>query len=292
MTDILIGAADGYGWDEIKPWVKSARLSGFTGLIYLILYRVKGDKQALLDELAKYNVQTYEVEHTPYMTRIQHAQKGSPTQAHSVRFYHAWELLTQLANDASVINDLQQCIMTDVRDVVFQRNPSEYFAARTNTRPIIAASEGIYFQNEPWNQDNLIQGFGQAFWELEATHWKAYNVGTIAGHWTYMRTLFHTIFTMTEGRYYPSDQSSFNVLLHGSYQPNIQRLSHEDTWACQLGVMGDTTKPQLLEKVCEPLPIIDKTTGMVYNYKNEPFVIVHQWDRNAYLKPIIDARYA
>jgi hypothetical protein len=100
--DILIGAADNYGWDEIKAWVKSARLSGFTGLMYLILYRVKGDKQTLLDQLAQYNVQPYEVEHTPYMTAIQHAQPGTPTQAHNLRFYHAWELLTQLSFDDSI----------------------------------------------------------------------------------------------------------------------------------------------------------------------------------------------
>jgi hypothetical protein len=182
--------------------------------------------------------------------------------------------------------------MTDVRDVIFQSNPSEWLTDKLSDRPIIAPSEGIYFKDEPWNQDNLIKGFGPALWELEAKDWKAHNVGTIAGHWTYMRTLFQTIFTMTEERYYPSDQSSFNVLLNGAYSASVQCISHEDNWACQLGVMGDTTKPHLLAKVCEPLPIIDKTTGMVYNYKNEPFVIVHQWDRNAHLKPIITARYA
>lgn len=288
--DILIGAADGYGWEEIRPWVKSARLSGFTGNIYLILYRIKGDRADLLQHLADYDVSIYEVDHTPYMTHIEHAQKGSPTQAHNLRFYHAWEVLMQEENEWSN----EYVIMTDVRDVIFQSNPSTWLQKELDKSlfGIIAPSEGIKFIDEPWNQHNLIEGYGKALWELVGKNWVAANVGTIAGRFRAMKNLFHTIFCMTEGRYYPSDQSSFNILIRGAFNHMTKLVTHKDNWACQLGVMGDSTKPELRNLVCEPLPIINSVSGMVYNHQKEPFVIVHQWDRNAELKPIILARYA
>lgn len=291
--DILIGAADNYGWDEIRPWVKSARLSGFTGEICLILYRVKGDKDKLLEQLAAHQVTIYEANHTPYMTHIEHAQKGSPTQAHSLRFYHAWEVLRAYSVTYDVVDrPYTNVIMTDVRDVIFQTNPSAWLDLHRN-RPIIAPSEGIRYGDEPWNKNNLIEGFGIAMWDIEAAQgWVAANVGTIAGEFYVMKDLCNTIFRMTEGRYYPSDQSSFNVLIHGAFNQYTQFVTHARNWACQLGVMGDTTKPDLKKVTCEPHPIINTTTGMVYNHQKEPFVIVHQWDRNADLKPIIQARYA
>ena len=117
MTTILMGAVDTLEWWQVKPWVMSAKESGFDGEIWLITYRVS---DAFLQEMEKAGVNNYAVSHTPFMTPIQHAVPGSPTVSHNLRFYHAWELLTRLGSKATHV------IMTDVRDVIFQRNPAQW----------------------------------------------------------------------------------------------------------------------------------------------------------------------
>src|SRR5665213_1859723 len=116
--DILIGAADLFSWKDCRNWVKSAQASGFTGEIWIIAYRVDAD---IAIEATKLGVNMYPVEHDPYLNPITHAAKGSPTQSHNLRFYHFWELLARLDADK-----YRYVIATDVRDCIFQNNPSDY----------------------------------------------------------------------------------------------------------------------------------------------------------------------
>lgn len=285
MKDILLGAIDLYNWDTIKPWVKSIRETGFDGDIYLICYRIDDD---IYDNIEKYKINSYTVNHTPYGTPINHQDKGSPTQAHNYRFYHAWELLHRLKNEENA--KYQHVIMTDVRDVVFQRNPSEWLSQQ-NDSFIVAPSEGIQFSKEEWNKTNMIRGFGELFWNLTAQFWTVYNVGTIAGSFDAMHDLFHTIFRMTEGRYYPSDQSSFNVLVHGMYSDIVVKASQQDGWAAQMGTAHDPTKSWLWERLNEPKPVI-LSNGNVVTQNNELYCMVHQWDRVPQLKKIYNERFA
>jgi hypothetical protein len=278
---VLLGAADGYDWNDVRPWVLSARQSGFEGDIYLILYRVKGNRDELLRHLEAHNVNVYEVHHDPYMRPIVHEQKGSPTQSHNLRFYHAWELLSRLEEKYKFV------IMTDVRDVIFQRDPNPFLFKYPGI--LIAPSEGIKYADEDWNKQNLINGFGPIFWDLRGKEWLACNVGTIAGLYSQMVKLFHLIFTMTEGRYYPSDQSSFNVLLNTLWWGDCV-VTHKSYWAAQLGTTQDPTKAYLWDRLCEPRPEI-RNDGFVYNPDGIKFTIVHQWDRVPQLKPIILERY-
>lgn len=282
MTDILIGAADLYSWKDVQPWIASARQSGFTGDAYLICYRIDND---IRENAPKYNLELYECEHDPYGQPIVHQQKGSPTQSHNLRFYHAWELLTRL----KIM--YRNVIMTDVRDVIFQVNPSEWLTTHliSEQQRIVCPSEHIRFMDEPWNKDNLIKGFGQIIYDLVGHLWIAYNVGTIAGDFFQMKKLIHAIFRMTEGRYYPSDQSSFNVLAHETGFGHYLATSRSG-WAAQLGTTQDPTKSYLWDKCCEARPIIGED-GLVRTPTGELFTIVHQWDRVPQLKAIIPTRY-
>jgi hypothetical protein len=120
-------------------------------------------------------------------------------------------------------------------------------------------------------------------------NWLACNVGTIAGDANVMPEVFSTIFQMTEGRYYPSDQSSFNVLMNGLLTDKRMLATHYDNWAAQLGTTNDPTKSHLWPRLCEPRPQIKD--GWVYNNDGQMYHLVHQWDRVPELKSIIPARY-
>lgn len=288
MKDILIGAADLYSWKDIKAWAISARRSGFDGDIYLITYRVDDD---VFREGEAYGIEFYPVTHTPYSTPIVHTIQNSPTQSHNLRFYHAWELLTRLYQEGI---QYRYVIMTDVRDVIFQTNPTDWLLNELSTLPtnneIVASSEAIRYCDEEWGKENLINGFGQLLYDLEGYNWQCMNVGTIAGYSGTMKDLFHTIFRMTEGRYYPSDQSSFNVLLRSVFIPWMY-ASQTYAWAAQCGTTLDPTKSWLWGRCNEPRPTILEN-GIVVNSHNTPFVIVHQYDRVPELKKIIQERYS
>jgi hypothetical protein len=286
MTDILLGAADLYNWKHVKPWAVSARESGFDGEIWLILYRDNGDVQT---EAEKFGINVYKVEHDSYMAPIIHSQNGSPTQAHNLRFYHAWELLTRLD-----IENYRWGLMTDVRDVVFQRNPFEYIDITCENYQVLAASEGIKFKNEPWNKNNLIQGYGQNFYDLNnCDEWVAYNVGVLAGDIRVLRHLFHMIFSMTEGRYYPSDQSSWNVLVEGILLiGHILPIAHDYVgWACQCGTTADPTKAYLWPHVMGACPTFRDGVAYTGNGNPRKYYILHQWDRVPELKTAIEKKY-
>lgn len=281
MSDILIGAADLYTYKDVRPWMQSARESGFDGDIFLICYRID---DSVKQEAEKWNVALYEANHTPYGTEIQHQQKGSPTQAHNYRFYHAWELLTRLETLYRFV------IMTDVRDVVFQKNPALFLDDDNHGQNfIIAPSEGIMYADEDWNKNNLINGFGQVFWDLIGHKWPACNVGTIAGSHLSMWSLFHAIFTMTEGRYYPSDQSSFNVLINFAFTKPTIYCHLQCGWAAQLGTTLDPTKSWLWERCNEGKPVIKGDE--VYTEDGKLFTIVHQWDRVPELNKLVREKY-
>jgi hypothetical protein len=285
MTDLLIGAADRYDWPDVRPWVKSIKESGFTGDVWLICYRVT---DLLKKKCEEHGVNLYEVNHTPYGTPIEHSAPGSPTVAHNYRFYHAWELLTRL-NESDGMT-----IMTDVSDVIFQNNPIPILEKVDRMYPshILVGSEGIRYENEEWGKDNLIRGFGQLPYDVETRgNWKIYNVGTIGGRTSIMRGLFYEIFCMTEGRYYPSDQSSFNILLRTSHKFNYVQGTHSVLpWAAQCGTTLDPTKSWLWEKLVESRPqIVD---NKVITITNEEFYLVHQWNRVPELKKLYTEKYA
>ena len=278
--DLLLGAADLYGWDKISIWVQSARESGFTGDIVLLGYRIAPN---VLENAKKYGVDVYQIDYDSFANAIVHEGSGIPTQCHQLRFFHAWQFL--LDNHTKYNN----VIITDVRDVMFQINPSEYLnSVLTDEKPIVVSSEGILFQHEPWNYHNLVNGFGPIIAESLRGE-VAHNVGILAGKSFAMKNLCLTLYSNTVGRYIPSDQSSFNILLYQGLLTSYVDTTHNDTWACQCGVVLDPEKAHYIPHLLEQQPTIKD--GKVYNSKGELFHIVHQWDRIPQLKPIVERRY-
>lgn len=281
MKDIIVGAIDNYTWDQVRPWISSIQRSGFTGDIWLITYRID---RAVIEQIEKTGVQVYEVGHTPFLQPIQHNQFG-PTQAHNLRFFHIWELLTRLD-----MSQYRFAITTDVRDVIFQSNPSIWLDNNLRvTDHFIAPSEGIIYEKEEWNAQNMKDGYGPVVWDLWMKDKVACNVGTIGARASFLPSLALTIYSMTTGRHYPSDQSSFNVLAHHVFRDRCYVAPMMSGWAAQIGTALDPTKSWLHDRLIEPAPIID-SDGTVRT-SSQKFVIVHQWDRHPQLKAHVLATY-
>jgi hypothetical protein len=285
MKDIIIGAADKYNISQIRCWINSIKASGFAGDILLISYRLDDE---VLAYAAQKGVQVYQCDQTPWASAIDHNARGRDTQSHQLRFFHSWVILKGLK-----ASDYRYVVMTDVRDVVFQTNPSEWLYSHFYYEPgkmsmpehtIIASSENITYENEQWGLENIYNGFGP-YITHELKKQPIANVGTIAGEFESMKNLSLILYLMGENRYIPNDQSSFNILARTLLATDIKVLPHIDGWACQVGTTLDESKSYLWLNNIDARPIFNPLTKNVCSpLSASPYCIVHQYDRNPELK--------
>lgn len=282
--DLLIGAADNYTWDQVRVWVKSSKESGFDGDVILLLYRYAAGG-GLVENCQRHGIDVYEISHDPFGNQINHYNGGRDTQAHQMRFFHIWQLLAS----EDTYKKYDNVIMTDVRDVWFQNNPQDWIK-QNPVEYMIASSEGLKYKNEAWGAHNMINGFGNLVYNI-AQEWIIYNVGVVAGKAEQIMGLCLTIYNMTVGRYIPSDQSAYNILVNGPMKMLFRKTDHSDNWACQCGTVLDPEKSSYFPVLEEDQPFIagnkvfSKTTGT-------PFMMVHQWDRIPELKTMIEEKYS
>ncbi|MDA7794004.1 glycosyltransferase family 29 protein, partial [Glaciecola sp.] len=184
--------------------------------------------------------------------------------------------------------DCDRIIWTDVKDVIFQTNPSHWLNKNKN-KPIIACSECITFKDDEWAVTNAGTSFPMEWeWLQNKT---SHCAGTIAGDKEYIRDLFINIYRWSLTSSNPdqlSDQAAYNVLINQTqYKDIVQFTPQEDGFATQLGTVL-IKKDHFGDKLLEPTPIVD---DLIRNQKGEPFVIVHQYDRNPQLKQSIHNMY-
>lgn len=278
MRDLLIGAADNYDWTKIRTWAKSARAVGFDGDIALIAYRLINE-QEIVENCKALNIQLIKATADSFGNSLVHAQRNRDTICHQMRFFHLWQYLTETHRNYRYV------IPTDVRDVVFQSNPSEWLLSNLHA-PILAPSESILFEHEAWNKDNIFHGYGPYVTLYNNLH-IVFNVGTIAGESSAIQHLSLILYSMGEHRYIPNDQSSFNILAHGLLRPLVQQVYMDQGWSCQCATMFE--KAENKQFLIEKPPILKE--GIAYTPTGEKFVMVHQYDRIEELKKFIEPRY-
>jgi hypothetical protein len=296
--DLIIGGASNYTWDHLKHWINSIKLSGFSGDVVLVATNISKET---IDKLTSEGVKLELYGLMQEDGSVKAHSNGAP---HVERFFYIWNYLN---------NNLTQydyVITTDTRDVVFQSNPSAWIDETifTGFEGIIVSSEGMKYEDEPWNNQNLDQAFGP-FFHNEYKKMEINNVGVIAGETIYVRDLLFMIFQMSINRPIPIvDQVVFNVLLQQKPFKDFTKFTHNsDAWAIQLGatleavksgkgdlgmmIANDPTKMLLYQtKYFDEQPTINED-GLVCNSKGRPFVIVHQYDRTTEWTDKITARY-
>ena len=114
MKDIVIGFITGYSFDKITPWVNSLDRSGFEGTKAMICYDISYD---VADELTKRGYTIFAFKKNEEKRRFEYKKDFSIMVE---RFLHLWYLLKQFKGQYRYI------ITTDVKDVVFQSNPSTW----------------------------------------------------------------------------------------------------------------------------------------------------------------------
>jgi hypothetical protein len=220
---------------------------------------------------------------------------------HVERFFYLWNYLNQ--NQGKY----DRVITTDTRDVIFQVNPFLQLDDLLRYHEIVASSEGMRYQNEPWGNTNLFQSFGPYFHNKLKNQF-INNVGVIAGHTYHVEGLLSLLFHLSLNRPIPIvDQAVFNFLINENvFKPITYFTTNDDGWAIQLGTSIEAVKAGAgdLGLACkdnatkfakytidyeDSQPVI--VDGMVKNTCGDTFTVVHQWDRVPGLKESVEKKY-
>ena len=187
-------------------------------------------------------------------------------------------------------------ISTDVKDVVFQTNPSKWLEENIGDKKINVACESIRYKDEEWGSANLFKSFGPLVHDHNKDN-LIYNAGTISGDFDTMLDVFLNIYMMcnaASGHYIEGgggpDQAALNILLNMKPFKDITNFAmSEDGYAAQLGTTGPQIAGKYGDKLVEKSPIL--VDNVVCTSDGKPFSIVHQYDRVPEWKQIIEKKY-
>jgi len=278
--DLIIGCYTNYTWDKIKFWANSIGQSGFTGDKAVIVYN---SDASTVKKLTDNNFKVF----------------GFNTDAATGNLYFKGQFtivvrrFLDLCDNLSKI-DLTQyryIITSDVKDVIFQTNPSDWLTENMGNEKILASCESIQYQNEPWGKDNLEKSFPLEYNTLKDK--PIWNCGVQAGDPNTMLGLWLSIYTKCMGNpIYNPDQAAYNILLNSETYSNITKFAmSESAWAAQLGTTMDPTKiKNFLPNLLEAPPIFKD--GYVCTSTGIKHSIVHQYDRVPICCKVIQDRYS
>jgi len=262
--DLIIGAFNNYtDYDVLKPWVQSIKDTGFQG--DTVLFAI-GTTPELVKKLIEEGVIVIPV------------PRNDKMMIHMQRFIHIYNFLKE--NEGVY----RYVISTDVRDVIFQSDPTLYLDKHISApfvTGIVASSEAIKVKDEEWNRENIRKNFGDYFYN-EIKENEVCNVGVLAGRSLLIQELCFYLYQFSLNRPdWVCDQAAYNMLLNTklwSSKTHFTKL--KDAWAVNAHV---TNKPDVVEML-KPYLLEEAPTmtddGIIVNSAGVPFVIVHQYDRD------------
>ena len=280
--DLIIGGASNYSWDDLKYWVNSIKATGFRGDIVIVATNISAET---IDKLTSMNVK---VSAYGNQTKDGGFELKNTMAPHVERFFWLW-------NHLRTENKYRYVVVTDTRDVIFQKNPIPFMEEYCKLRPLLASAEGLLYKDEPWGYQNAKETFGPFFNEM-LKDTMICNVGTIAGKASFVRDMLLMIFQMSLNRpIHIVDQAVYNFLLN--LQPYVSQTAVMDNglpWAIQLGttkyaveagagdigkkVGNDPSYMAIYEATYkDSQPVIEGSK--VTTPKGEEYCIVHQYDR-------------
>jgi hypothetical protein len=241
MKDLVISAVANYTPDKIRLYVESLNHSGFEGDKVMICYNLP---EETFSYLRNNGWECYKGELI-----------GHP---HMKRLIDIWWFLE---NDSRKWNHI---ITTDVRDVVFQSNPSEWLSNNL-TKEILIASECVDYQNESWGQKNIHEGYGGIFWDWIKDKVIG-NVGIMAGKYDSIKNLIMLNWLVSQAgdTQHFTDQSSLNLIIHN---PLIKdKIDLNNDFCLQVGTLNK-------------------------DYNLTDYCLIHQYDRDPFLNEIFTSKY-
>ena len=297
--DLIVGVVDNYDWNKIKYWANSIEQSGFDGYKALIVYNMDKntaqkltEKQFMLIGCSQYD-----------------EEKGfvfaGNTNIMVDRFLHIQNFLSMLDKPM----DVNRVIITDVRDVVFQKNPTEWLDKNyLKSFDIVVGSENMTYDNEPWGKNNLTKSFGEYFLERKREH-PIYCAGVIAGDLDSIKDFCLNLWLIcrglnpwVEGGGGP-DQAAMNIMIDlEAYHFSTLFTDPSSGWVLHSGTSMPAIKAgsggigeEYIRNPNMKIKFIEDNNYSVVDdsiHINDNMVtVLHQWDRVPDWKKMVEAKY-
>lgn len=270
--NLIIGGIFNYNIQQIKPWVLSIKETMPDAHKVMCISNINQETcQWLID-------QGFELVPMP--------QANIPV--HVLRFLSIYEYLRE--NWAK----FNYVITTDVKDVIFQKDPFEWMENNNIGRSpnkLVAPSEAMLYKDEPWNAENMMQAYGPYIYE-KFKNSLICCCGVIAGTSEYMKDMVFNIFINGINRPIPIvDQVVFNMLIQTQPYKDVTCVAPMATgWTLQAGTMNDPTKVEQFKPNWLELPPYFKDGKFLTAAANE-FCIIHQYDRVPEWKKFVEEKY-
>ena len=279
--DLVIGFITGYDFDKIKPWVNSLLQTGFSGDKIVVIYNGKKELSDKLQQLGfgviAFNESTDKKDFTYPTTNFNIVVN---------RFADLYNLLTH--DSINGYDNYRYVITTDMADVVFQSDPSEWMTEKFKPfgKELCVSSEGLKYKDEPWGANNMQLSFGESIYQ-KMKDLEIYNAGTIAGTPEALSEFALNVYLLCRGAplFVPGgggpDQAALNVLLSMYPWKNVTMFnSHNKNWACQCGTTVDPNKIETFRNALQCRePLFENGVVVTNNLIHEKYVLVHQYNR-------------
>jgi hypothetical protein len=269
--DIIVGCFNRYSPSALKPWVQSIAKSGFSGHKLALIY---GNGEA-------------EKSSAEYLTKHGFEVVAKESFLKSIVVDRFRDIASYLSSHVGVYDNV---ISTDVGDVVFQTNPSEFLATRLiGDKQILVGSECVRYKDETWGRENMRMSFPN--YSSMMMDKVIYNAGTVAVKSTTAIQFFTDIFNLSMATpVYNPDQAALNLLIQTKYHDNTYFSSMEDGWSIQCGTVTDPTRlaeygSLLVENEHK---FVD---GVGYNRLGNRVCLVHQYNRVPLLVDVVKNLY-
>lgn len=288
MKDLIITTiSSNYKWNEIGNWSKSLLRTGYSGDILIIAYNFEStdnDNLKRLQDLGIKNIliPTFDMYGNDVGNKfIWHSGminiQNSHTSVHNARLFHIWQYLNECQESYRYI------ISTDGRDTIFQTDPSDWLT-KYCVRPMLVSSEGVTYELETWNQNNLITSFGIYLYEYLLKNVDVCNGGTFACNSKELMANFCLTMYLMSLSGQQRDQPAFNIVVRTMLKNDCQFVNLKDSWALQIGA-------RLNQSVDMSDIYYVKNNEIYCKQTNEPYCIVHQYDRISELSDMINKKY-
>jgi hypothetical protein len=267
----VVGVISGYGWQDISVWTTSLLQTGFSGDRVLIALDID---PALADGLRELGLKV--ISPAP-----QERLGGAPI------LVERFQLVARFLAGAAY----EYVVLTDVKDLVFQRDPAPLLLDLLGGHGLLVPSEGLRLRDEWWGSYMLKTDFGaQALRSIRNS--ESRNAGVIAGTSDQCRRLCQAIVELcTRDGMKGADQAAYNLLLNRApWTSEARTVRHDVPWACQAGTVADPRQlPLFRDKLIDVQPQFDGS--MVTTPAGEPYAIVHQYDRVPAWRSYFEGRF-
>ena len=283
MKDIIIGAVSDYEFEKVRLWVNSIHKCGFDGLKVMVAFNISDRTKALLEDNGFF-VYLCSQERNANDDGYLFMENFTHRVTHARHFY-TWLCLKELKGDFRYV------IATDVTDVVFQQNPSQWLEKNLGDKKLCVGSESINHAHEPWGNQVMLETFGAEVHDYMEDR-PIYNAGSLAGEFEYYKDFSLNLGLIIFGlNQILPDQAAMNVLLSTEPYKSITRFNnHEETWCCQCGITAAPDKIDIFRPYLHtPQPLFNGT--QITTSQHHAYALVHQYNRNPQWKQAMEEIY-